>query len=144
MFCFFFAFRPTEHRGPGQDVREMLPAPAYRGQQQLPGQLVLLRFGNQGNQGAGSPLPGKHTLKNKFLTCKHRRDFSKAARTCQDVQMEVTLLVSSGGVLLFKANATPPLQGSRCSSDVVMLGEMMFGSVAMSYKGSTLKIHQIR
>uniref|UniRef100_A0A3B5LHZ7 UDENN FNIP1/2-type domain-containing protein n=1 Tax=Xiphophorus couchianus TaxID=32473 RepID=A0A3B5LHZ7_9TELE len=31
-----------------------------------------------------------------------------------------------------------------CSSDVVMLGEMMFGSVAMSYKGSTLKIHQIR
>uniref|UniRef100_A0A3Q3BNQ7 Folliculin interacting protein 1 n=1 Tax=Kryptolebias marmoratus TaxID=37003 RepID=A0A3Q3BNQ7_KRYMA len=37
-----------------------------------------------------------------------------------------------------------PPQGSRCSSDVVMLGEMMFGSVAMSYKGSTLKIHQIR
>ncbi|CAJ1063451.1 folliculin-interacting protein 1 isoform X1 [Xyrichtys novacula] len=35
-------------------------------------------------------------------------------------------------------------QGSRCPSDVVMLGEMMFGSVAMSYKGSTLKIHQIR
>ncbi|KAL6098306.1 fnip1 [Pungitius sinensis] len=35
-------------------------------------------------------------------------------------------------------------QGSRCLSDVVMLGEMMFGSVAMSYKGSTLKIHQIR
>lgn len=35
-------------------------------------------------------------------------------------------------------------QGSRCSSDGVMLGEMMFGSVAMSYKGSTLKIHQIR
>ncbi|XP_014327903.1 folliculin-interacting protein 1 isoform X1 [Xiphophorus maculatus] len=38
----------------------------------------------------------------------------------------------------------PRFQGSRCSSDVVMLGEMMFGSVAMSYKGSTLKIHQIR
>ncbi|XP_048093397.1 folliculin-interacting protein 1 isoform X2 [Alosa alosa] len=35
-------------------------------------------------------------------------------------------------------------QGSRCSSDANMLGEMMFGSVAMSYKGSTLKIHQIR
>ncbi|XP_061659870.1 folliculin-interacting protein 1 isoform X2 [Syngnathoides biaculeatus] len=35
-------------------------------------------------------------------------------------------------------------QASRCSSDVVMLGEMMFGSVAMSYKGSMLKIHQIR
>ncbi|XP_078509260.1 folliculin-interacting protein 1 isoform X6 [Lissotriton helveticus] len=35
-------------------------------------------------------------------------------------------------------------QSSRCSSDANMLGEMMFGSVAMSYKGSTLKIHQIR
>uniref|UniRef100_A0A4W4HCD5 Folliculin interacting protein 2 n=1 Tax=Electrophorus electricus TaxID=8005 RepID=A0A4W4HCD5_ELEEL len=30
------------------------------------------------------------------------------------------------------------------ASDVNMLGEMMFGSVAMSYKGSTLKIHHIR
>ncbi|NXD48155.1 FNIP2 protein, partial [Corvus moneduloides] len=30
------------------------------------------------------------------------------------------------------------------ASDVNMLGEMMFGSVAMSYKGSTLKIHYIR
>ncbi|KAL4659720.1 folliculin-interacting protein 1 isoform X1 [Arapaima gigas] len=38
----------------------------------------------------------------------------------------------------------PRFQGSRCSSDANMLGEMMFGSVAMSYKGSTLKIHQIR
>nr|XP_045008348.1 folliculin-interacting protein 1 isoform X1 [Jaculus jaculus] len=38
----------------------------------------------------------------------------------------------------------PRYQGSRCSSDANMLGEMMFGSVAMSYKGSTLKIHQIR
>uniref|UniRef100_A0A8C5H9W6 Folliculin-interacting protein 1-like n=1 Tax=Gouania willdenowi TaxID=441366 RepID=A0A8C5H9W6_GOUWI len=35
-------------------------------------------------------------------------------------------------------------QGSKCSSEANMLGEMMFGSVAMSYKGSTLKIHQIR
>ncbi|KAM3925385.1 folliculin-interacting protein 1 isoform 3-T3 [Leptodactylus fuscus] len=38
----------------------------------------------------------------------------------------------------------PKYQGSRCLSDANMLGEMMFGSVAMSYKGSTLKIHQIR
>ncbi|KAM6222713.1 folliculin-interacting protein 1 isoform 2-T2 [Rhynchocyon petersi] len=38
----------------------------------------------------------------------------------------------------------PKYQGSRFSSDANMLGEMMFGSVAMSYKGSTLKIHQIR
>lgn len=37
-----------------------------------------------------------------------------------------------------------PQGASCCSSDPNMLGEMMFGSVAMSYKGSTLKIHQIR
>uniref|UniRef100_A0A670YEH0 Folliculin interacting protein 2 n=1 Tax=Pseudonaja textilis TaxID=8673 RepID=A0A670YEH0_PSETE len=35
-------------------------------------------------------------------------------------------------------------QYARPASDVNMLGEMMFGSVAMSYKGSTLKIHYIR
>ncbi|XP_067848747.1 folliculin-interacting protein 2-like isoform X2 [Heptranchias perlo] len=38
----------------------------------------------------------------------------------------------------------PRYQYSRPASDVNMLGEMMFGSVAMSYKGSTLKIHLIR
>lgn len=35
-------------------------------------------------------------------------------------------------------------QYTRPASDVNMLGEMMFGSVAMSYQGSTLKIHYIR
>ncbi|XP_073432777.1 folliculin-interacting protein 2 isoform X4 [Dendrobates tinctorius] len=35
-------------------------------------------------------------------------------------------------------------QYTKPASDVNMLGEMMFGSVAMSYKGSTLKIHLIR
>uniref|UniRef100_A0A8C1XPG5 Si:ch211-42i9.8 n=1 Tax=Cyprinus carpio TaxID=7962 RepID=A0A8C1XPG5_CYPCA len=35
-------------------------------------------------------------------------------------------------------------QYTRPASDVNMLGEMMFGSVSMSYKGSTLKIHHIR
>ncbi|KAF4799484.1 Folliculin-interacting protein 2 [Turdus rufiventris] len=39
---------------------------------------------------------------------------------------------------------TPKYQYTRPASDVNMLGEMMFGSVAMSYKGSTLKIHYIR
>uniref|UniRef100_A0A8C2HFN4 Si:ch211-42i9.8 n=1 Tax=Cyprinus carpio TaxID=7962 RepID=A0A8C2HFN4_CYPCA len=33
---------------------------------------------------------------------------------------------------------------TRPAPDVTMLGEMMFGSVSMSYKGSTLKIHHIR
>ncbi|KAM8940189.1 folliculin-interacting protein 2 isoform 2-T2 [Pelodytes ibericus] len=40
--------------------------------------------------------------------------------------------------------ALPRYQYSKPASDVNMLGEMMFGSVAMSYKGSTLKIHFIR
>ena len=30
------------------------------------------------------------------------------------------------------------------SSDIDILGEMMHGSVAMSYRGSTLKVHEIR
>uniref|UniRef100_A0A8D0B358 Folliculin interacting protein 2 n=1 Tax=Salvator merianae TaxID=96440 RepID=A0A8D0B358_SALMN len=38
----------------------------------------------------------------------------------------------------------PKYQYTRPASDVSMLGEMMFGSVAMSYKGCTLKIHYIR
>nr|XP_044987072.1 folliculin-interacting protein 2 isoform X2 [Jaculus jaculus] len=38
----------------------------------------------------------------------------------------------------------PKYQYTRPPSDVNMLGEMMFGSVAMSYQGSTLKIHYIR
>uniref|UniRef100_A0A8W4FHQ8 Folliculin interacting protein 1 n=1 Tax=Sus scrofa TaxID=9823 RepID=A0A8W4FHQ8_PIG len=43
-----------------------------------------------------------------------------------------------------RKNEDISVSSSRCSSDASMLGEMMFGSVAMSYKGSTLKIHQIR
>ncbi|XP_060772606.1 folliculin-interacting protein 2 isoform X2 [Neoarius graeffei] len=49
------------------------------------------------------------------------------------------------GCKAVKQKETPPTyQYTRPSSDVNMLGEMMFGSVAMSYKGSTLKIHHIR
>ncbi|XP_072526415.1 folliculin-interacting protein 2 isoform X2 [Salminus brasiliensis] len=43
-----------------------------------------------------------------------------------------------------KPECPPTYQYTRPASDVNMLGEMMFGSVAMSYKGSTLKIHHIR
>ena len=32
----------------------------------------------------------------------------------------------------------------RPSADTKMLGEMMFGSVAMSYQGSSIKVHSIR
>ncbi|XP_028831953.1 folliculin-interacting protein 2 [Denticeps clupeoides] len=45
---------------------------------------------------------------------------------------------------MFQKDSTPTYQYTRPASDVNMLGEMMFGSVAMSYKGSMLKIHHIR
>ncbi|XP_006867985.1 PREDICTED: folliculin-interacting protein 2 [Chrysochloris asiatica] len=51
---------------------------------------------------------------------------------------------SSGGSLQHAKEQLPKYQYARPASDVNMLGEMMFGSVAMSYKGSTLKIHYIR
>ncbi|NXB32612.1 FNIP1 protein, partial [Eulacestoma nigropectus] len=52
--------------------------------------------------------------------------------------------INSSSLFCDPKEQCPKYQGSRCSSDANMLGEMMFGSVAMSYKGSTLKIHQIR
>ncbi|XP_037686836.1 folliculin-interacting protein 2 isoform X2 [Choloepus didactylus] len=51
---------------------------------------------------------------------------------------------SSGGSLQHAKEQLPKYQYTRPASDINMLGEMMFGSVAMSYKGSTLKIHYIR
>lgn len=53
-----FFLCPIEHWGSGENVREMLPSPLHWGQQQFPGQLVLGHLWNQGNQGAGSALPG--------------------------------------------------------------------------------------
>ncbi|KAL1778286.1 folliculin-interacting protein 2 isoform X2 [Sigmodon hispidus] len=50
----------------------------------------------------------------------------------------------SGESLQHVKEQLPKFQYTRLASDVNMLGEMMFGSVAMSYKGSTLKIHYIR
>ncbi|KAK2503931.1 hypothetical protein MC885_004397 [Smutsia gigantea] len=50
----------------------------------------------------------------------------------------------SGGSSQHAKEQLPKYQYTRPASDVNMLGEMMFGSVAMSYKGSTLKIHYIR
>ncbi|KAL9961097.1 hypothetical protein ACROYT_G029979 [Oculina patagonica] len=38
----------------------------------------------------------------------------------------------------------PKLQNPRPSHDAKMLGEMIFGSVAMTYKGQTVKVHEIR
>lgn len=38
----------------------------------------------------------------------------------------------------------PKLPHARPSQDATMLGEMIFGSVAMTYKGQTVKVHEIR
>ncbi|XP_030047461.1 folliculin-interacting protein 2 isoform X2 [Microcaecilia unicolor] len=51
---------------------------------------------------------------------------------------------SSSGCTHQAKEPPPRYQYTRPASDCNMLGEMMFGSVAMSYKGSTLKIHYIR
>lgn len=55
--CILFFCR-AECWGPGENVREMLPSPLHRGQQQLPGQLLLGRLWSQRDQGAGPALPG--------------------------------------------------------------------------------------
>ncbi|XP_021051616.1 folliculin-interacting protein 2 isoform X4 [Mus pahari] len=74
-----------------------------------------------------------------------------SARCCQE-SSSVSSSSSSGsssshgfgGSSQHAKEQLPKYQYTRPASDVSMLGEMMFGSVAMSYKGSTLKIHYIR
>ncbi|CAK7306131.1 Folliculin-interacting protein 2 [Vulpes lagopus] len=69
-----------------------------------------------------------------------------SAKCCQGSggSSSVSSHSSSGGSLQHAKEQLPKYQYTRPASDVNMLGEMMFGSVAMSYKGSTLKIHYIR
>ncbi|XP_044942984.1 folliculin-interacting protein 2 isoform X3 [Mustela nigripes] len=71
-----------------------------------------------------------------------------SAKCCQDSgssgSSNISSHSSSGGSLQHAKEQLPKYQYTRPASDVNMLGEMMFGSVAMSYKGSTLKIHYIR
>lgn len=72
---------------------------------------------------------------------------SRADETCI-LWLFLYLMMNVEYVYVAKSDSTffltCPQGASHCSSDPNMLGEMMFGSVAMSYKGSTLKIHQIR
>nr|XP_033797353.1 folliculin-interacting protein 2 isoform X2 [Geotrypetes seraphini] len=73
----------------------------------------------------------------------------KTLAKCCQTSSSGTCTISSHGVLSSgctqHAKEPPPkYQYTRPASDCNMLGEMMFGSVAMSYKGSTLKIHYIR
>ncbi|KAM4868732.1 folliculin-interacting protein 1 isoform X2 [Urocitellus parryii] len=89
---------------------------------------------------------------------KRKNEDTSVSKLCSDAQVKVfgkccqlkpggdssSSLDSSITLSSDVKDQCPKYQGSRCSSDANMLGEMMFGSVAMSYKGSTLKIHQIR
>ncbi|XP_054832180.1 folliculin-interacting protein 1 isoform X2 [Eublepharis macularius] len=93
-------------------------------------------------------------------TAKRRTEDASVSKLCNDVQVKVfgkCCQLKPGGDSSSSLDSSinsssssetkeqcSKYQGSRCSSDANMLGEMMFGSVAMSYKGSTLKIHQIR
>ncbi|XP_036171188.1 folliculin-interacting protein 2 isoform X3 [Myotis myotis] len=71
-----------------------------------------------------------------------------SAKCCQggssSTSSSISSYSSSGGASQYAKEQLPKYQYTRPASDVNMLGEMMFGSVAMSYKGSTLKIHYIR
>ncbi|XP_044310444.1 folliculin-interacting protein 1 isoform X5 [Varanus komodoensis] len=94
-------------------------------------------------------------------SAKRRTEDASVSKLCSDVQVKVfgkccqlrpggdsssslDSSINSSSSSSETKEQCPKFQGSRCSSDANMLGEMMFGSVAMSYKGSTLKIHQIR
>ncbi|XP_050802186.1 folliculin-interacting protein 2 isoform X2 [Gopherus flavomarginatus] len=71
----------------------------------------------------------------------------KASAKCCQASNETNSISShrpSVGCTQHVKDQLPKYQYTRPASDVNMLGEMMFGSVAMSYKGSTLKIHYIR
>lgn len=86
-------------------------------------------------------------------------DGTAAQKASQDTTVKTyrnACLVSSNGKYTVSSSSScsstpdknkeqlPRYQYIRPASDVNMLGEMMFGSVAMSYKGSTLKIHYLR
>ncbi|XP_033889908.3 folliculin-interacting protein 2-like isoform X2 [Acipenser ruthenus] len=94
---------------------------------------------------------GRQVLFDSKTVCK----IDESAQNAEDVQAKCCQTNRSGACTINTQNAPsagrpnekeqlPRYQYTRPASDVNMLGEMMFGSVAMSYKGSTLKIHYIR
>ncbi|MGH0159204.1 UNVERIFIED_CONTAM: hypothetical protein FKN15_036862 [Acipenser sinensis] len=95
---------------------------------------------------------GRQVLFDSKTVCKIDESAQKNA---EDVQAKCCQTNRSGACTINTQNAPSAgrpnekeqllrYQYTRPASDVNMLGEMMFGSVAMSYKGSTLKIHYIR
>ncbi|XP_068134958.1 folliculin-interacting protein 2 isoform X2 [Hyperolius riggenbachi] len=74
-------------------------------------------------------------------------DATTKAKSCHTSSSGTCTISSRGTACTHSQPARetlPKYQYTKPASDVNMLGEMMFGSVAMSYKGSTLKIHLIR
>ncbi|XP_018098729.1 folliculin-interacting protein 2 isoform X2 [Xenopus laevis] len=69
---------------------------------------------------------------------------TKSRQTSSSGTCTISSRSASNGSTHSNKNSLPRYQYTKPASDVNMLGEMMFGSVAMSYKGSTLKIHYIR
>ncbi|XP_059820929.1 folliculin-interacting protein 2-like isoform X2 [Hypanus sabinus] len=96
---------------------------------------------------------GRHVLFDSKAV--HRVDGAKVQKTSDDLSKLQGKCCHTSSSSNYTQNSSsssasntkghmPRYQYSRPASDVNMLGEMMFGSVAMSYKGSTLKIHHIR
>ncbi|XP_078407120.1 folliculin-interacting protein 1 isoform X2 [Cetorhinus maximus] len=122
------------------------PAPEFN-----PSQIRLIVYQDCERRGRNVLFDSKATKKTEE---------NSASKVCSEIQVKIlekycqtkcSTCTSSSDSLSSSSSSAPnakdpssKCQNSRPSSDANMLGEMMFGSVAMSYKGSTLKIHQIR
>ncbi|XP_043559356.1 folliculin-interacting protein 1 isoform X2 [Chiloscyllium plagiosum] len=133
-------------KGLKEDSSFSWPAPEFN-----PSQIRLIVYQDCERRGRNVLFDSKATKKPEETT---------ALKVCSDIQVKIlekcchtkcSTCTSSSDSLSSSSSSAPnakdqssKCQNSRPSSDANMLGEMMFGSVAMSYKGSTLKIHQIR
>ncbi|XP_005376139.1 PREDICTED: folliculin-interacting protein 1 isoform X2 [Chinchilla lanigera] len=134
---------------PGRDARDPDCAFSWPLSEFDPGQIRLIVYQDCERR-------GRNVLFDSSV--KRKNEDTSVSKLCSDAQVKVfgkccqlkpggdssSSLDSSITLSSDVKDQCPKYQGSRCSSDASMLGEMMFGSVAMSYKGSTLKIHQIR
>ncbi|XP_072446715.1 folliculin-interacting protein 1 isoform X2 [Chiloscyllium punctatum] len=133
-------------KGLKEDSSFSWPAPEFN-----PSQIRLIVYQDCERRGRNVLFDSKATKKTEETT---------ALKVCSDIQVKIlekcchtkcSTCTTSSDSLSSSSSSAPnakdqssKCQNSRPSSDANMLGEMMFGSVAMSYKGSTLKIHQIR
>uniref|UniRef100_A0A803J9Y0 UDENN FNIP1/2-type domain-containing protein n=1 Tax=Xenopus tropicalis TaxID=8364 RepID=A0A803J9Y0_XENTR len=101
-----------------------------RGRQVLFDSKAVREIRNESTQRASEDAPAKISTK----SCQ-----TSSSGTCT-----ISSRSTSNGSTHTTKDSLPRYQYIKPASDVNMLGEMMFGSVAMSYKGSTLKIHYIR